>query len=135
MSNDLYADKNKFPWSVVVVVAAVAVFGCLIVGVFAFRALSQGAQVLPGGATGTPAAPAGSVAIDIASSNTKEDWMNAVVERFNSEQRKLASGKASFVRVSHVTSGGSQQAILDGKSQPVVWSPGDQSWVDGLNQV
>jgi Ca-activated chloride channel family protein len=37
--------------------------------------------------------------------------------------------------VAHVTSGGSQKAILDGKSKPVVWSPGDQSWIDEANRV
>jgi Ca-activated chloride channel family protein len=37
--------------------------------------------------------------------------------------------------VKHTTSGGSQKSILEGKSQPTVWSPGDQSWIDGANQV
>jgi Ca-activated chloride channel family protein len=111
----------------------VLVFGCIIAGTLVFRNFLQGSLSLNPG--GTPAAPPGSVAIDISSSNTKEDWMNAVVEQFNQEQHKVASGQAIFVRVAHVTSGGSQQAILDGRSQPTVWSPGDQSWVDGANQV
>ena len=61
--------------------------------------------------------------------------MNAVVAQFNGEQHKVASGDVIFVTVKHVTSGGSQKAILDGTSKPVVWSPGDQSWVDEANRV
>ncbi|HLF01815.1 MAG TPA: VWA domain-containing protein, partial [Anaerolineales bacterium] len=78
---------------------------------------------------------AGRVAIEISSSNTKEDWMNAVAEKFNTEQHTTASGQIIEVTVKHVTSGGSQQSILDGKSTPTVWSPGDQSWVDEANRV
>ena len=61
--------------------------------------------------------------------------MNAVVAQFNQEEHKLSSGEILFVQVTHVTSGGSQSAILDGRSQPTVWSPGDQSWIDGANQI
>ena len=82
-----------------------------------------------------PVTFAGTVTVEIASSNTKEDWMNAVVEKFNNEQHTTAAGKLIEVKVSHVTSGGSQTAILDGKSTPTVWSPGDQSWVDEANRV
>jgi Ca-activated chloride channel family protein len=132
--SDMYSEKSKLPWGAIVVIAAVLVFGCIIGAAILLPRLLQGTQIL-NNATGTEAAPPGSVAIDISSSNTKEDWMNAVVQQFNNEQHKLASGQVVFVRVSHVTSGGSQTAILDGKSQPTVWSPGDQSWVDGANQV
>ncbi len=75
------------------------------------------------------------VTVEISSSNTKEDWMNAVAKKFNDEKHTLASGKLIEIKVAHVTSGGSQQAILDGRSKPVVWSPGDQSWVDEANSV
>ena len=85
--------------------------------------------------TSTPTAPTNALAIEVSSSNTKEDWMNAVVAQFNQEEHKAASGDVIFVTVKHVTSGGSQKAILDGTSQPVVWSPGDQSWIDEANRV
>jgi Ca-activated chloride channel family protein len=134
----MYSEKSKIPWGAIVVVAAVVVFGCIIVGAILIPRLisgsgsgtSDGSNIPP-----TPAAPSGAVIIDISSSNTKEDWMNAVVAQFNQEERKLTTGEILFVQVSHVTSGGSQTAILDGKSQPTVWSPGDQSWIDGANQV
>lgn len=129
----MYSEKSKIPWSAIVVGVAVVVFGCIIVGALALPRL-LGANTL-NNPQATEAAPAGSVAIDIASSNTKEDWINAVVEKFNQEEHKLPSGQLIFVRVAHVTSGGSQTAILDGRSTPTVWSPGDQSWVDTANQT
>ena len=130
----MYSERSRIPWGALVVVGAVLVFGCIIAAVLLVPRLLQGTRLVTVEGE-TPQAPRGAVPIDIASSNTKEDWMNAVVERFNQEEHKLASGEVIFVRVSHVTSGGSQTAILDGKLQPTVWSPGDQSWVDTANQV
>jgi Ca-activated chloride channel family protein len=133
----MYSEKSKIPWGALVVVAAVLVFACIIVGT---QVIPKLIRQVPGifdteGATATPEPPEGTIVITIDSSNTKEDWMNAMVAQFNQEQHKLPSGEVIFVQVKHVTSGGSQQAILNGKSQPIVWSPGDQSWVDGANQV
>jgi Ca-activated chloride channel family protein len=131
----MYSEKSRFPWSIFVVLAAVGVFGCIIlIALLAPRLLNRNVQQA-NNPDATQAPPAGSVSVDISSSNTKEDWMNAMVEQFNQEQHKTSSGNLIFVQVTHVTSGGSQQAILDGKSQPTVWSPGDQSWIDGVNQV
>ena len=145
-----YSEKSKIPWGAVVVVLAVIIFGCIIAGALTIpRLLQNTAASLPtnpppvvDGATAIPtdlgqaaAPPAGAIVIEISSANTKEDWMNAVVAQFNQEQHKLPSGEVISAKVKHVTSGGSQKDILDGKSQPVVWSPGDQSWIDGANQV
>ena len=134
-----YSEKPKVSGNAIVVTLAVLLFGCIIVGALLFPRISQMFQGTT--SSGTPAAdatvapPANSIAIEISSSNTKEDWMNAVVAQFNAEQHKVASGDVIFVTVKHVTSGGSQKAILDGASKPVVWSPGDQSWVDEANRV
>jgi Ca-activated chloride channel family protein len=135
--NKLFSEQGKFPWGALIVVLAVGLFGCIIAVSLIVRGTQADRQATAGAPAteATPAAPAGSVAIDISSSNTKEDWMDAVVAKFNQEEHPLASGKTIFARVSHVTSGGSQKAILDSKSQPTVWSPGDQSWVDGANQI
>ncbi len=137
-----YSEKPKVSWGALVVILSVLLFGCIIVAALIVPGMFQGIQragsnLVPGAdsATATPAPPEGAVSIEISSSNTKEDWMNAAVEKFNQEQHKLDSGEVIFVTVKHVTSGGSQADILSGKSQPVVWSPGDQSWVDGANQV
>jgi len=130
----MYSERSRIPWSALVVAAAVLVFGCIIVAALVVPGILKG-NILSTNAGDTPQPPRGSILVDIASSNTKEDFMNMVVERFNQEEHKIASGDVIFVQVSHVTSGGSQSAILDGNSQPVVWSPGDQSWIDTLNQV
>ncbi len=79
--------------------------------------------------------PKGSVLVTLASSNTKQNWLNQVVEKFNAEQVETSGGSPIVVSVSHVTSGGSMNAILDGSSQPTAWSPGDQSWVDQANDT
>jgi Ca-activated chloride channel family protein len=131
----MFTETNRRSWGIVVVVIAAVVFIC-IVGAALFAAGLFGTNKIGGGdATGTAPAPAGAVEITFYTSNTKEDWINAVTENFNTAQIKTKSGKPVFVRVTHVTSGGSQGDILSGKIQPVAWSPGDQSWVDGANQV
>jgi Ca-activated chloride channel family protein len=79
--------------------------------------------------------PAGGILITVASSNTKEDWMDQVTAEFNASQTKTSDGRIIAVEVSHVTSGGSMNAILDGNSQPTAWSPGDQSWVEQANET
>jgi Ca-activated chloride channel family protein len=131
----MYSENSKIPWGAIVVGVAVLVFGCIIGGVLLFRSFSGNGQLSGNVPGATEAAPAGSVVVEISSSNTKENWMNAVVAQFNAENHKIASGETIFVRVIHVTSGGSQEDILGGRSQPTVWSPGDQSWVDGANTV
>lgn len=76
-----------------------------------------------------------SVLVTFYTANTKEDWINAVAETFNMAGHTTASGKPIVVAVRHGNSGGSQQDILYGLVRPTMWSPGDQSWIDGANQV
>lgn len=54
----------------------------------------------PQPAAATPL-PAGSVQVNIESSNTKEDWMNAMVGKFNASGAKTKSGKPIVVTVKH----------------------------------
>jgi len=77
----------------------------------------------------------GDVLVTLASSNTKQNWLNQVAEDFNASGATTADGSSIRVEVSHVTSGGSMNAILDGSSQPVAWSPGDGSWVNQANET
>ena len=65
--------------------------------------------------------------LSIASSSTKRNWMDKIVADFNRKNNKV-NGKRIVASVEHVTSGGSMNAILDGSLQPVIWSPGDDSW-------
>jgi Ca-activated chloride channel family protein len=62
-------------------------------------------------------------------------WINAATAAFNAAQVKTTSGKKVAVTVSQVNSGNSMRDILSGKIRPTVWSPGDQSWVDQINQT
>ena len=78
---------------------------------------------------------ADTVKVSVYSSKSKEDWINAVTAAFNAKQVKTTSRKTVVVAVSQVNSGGSMLDILDGKIQPTVWSPGDQSWVDSANEI
>jgi len=132
----MYSEKSRVPWGAIIVAGAALLFGCIIAGVFLYRNLAaSNAFGNPTSVDETPEAPAGSLVIEISSSNTKENWMNALAEKFNAEEHETAGGEVIFVQVKHVTSGGSQADILSGKSTPTVWSPGDSSWVEGANQV
>jgi Ca-activated chloride channel family protein len=82
---------------------------------------------------GTPP-PADAVLVEIHSSNTKEDWMNQVVESFNAGGHTV-NGKPIVATVAHVGSGSSMNNILEGKIKPVVWSPGSDLWVTSINQA
>lgn len=123
---------------VVIVVVALCIVGAMI-GVQVIGNLVENAATTSGnGEEGNEPqveVPAGGVLITVASSNTKEDWMDQVVADFNAAGMKTSSGRPIAVDVSHVTSGGSMDAILNGTSQPVAWSPGDQSWVEQANET
>jgi Ca-activated chloride channel family protein len=114
-------------------------FILIIAGAIIVIAIGLGIETITGRSDSNPSAttpiPEGSVVIDFASSNTKENWIDVVIENFNQEEHTTASGKRVFVQVTHVTSGGSQKAILEGAIQPTVWSPGDSSWVETANEV
>ncbi len=124
----------------IAIVGLTAVFIC---GVLAWQAVSN--LIDDGGiggesnesitAVGTTAVPEGSVLISIASSSTKRNWLDQVVADFNTAGMTTDSGAAIVAQVSHVTSGGSMNAILDGNIQPTAWSPGDQSWVAQANDA
>ncbi len=97
------------------------------------RGLRQIAGPAGAGEVGTPL-PRDAIVVSIQSSNTKQDWMNQVVESFNAAGYTV-EGRPIVVTVEHVGSGSSMQAILDGEVQPVVWSPGSNLWVTRINQA
>ena len=78
--------------------------------------------------------PPGTVELRIASSSTKQAWMEEVAGNFEQSGTATSDGKKIAVRVNPVSSGGSTKEILAGKLKPVVWSPGSRSWVAQLNQ-
>jgi Ca-activated chloride channel homolog len=91
--------------------------------------------LVPCPATVTPIPSMPTVTIEIVSSNTKQDWLEAVIARFNDEVHTILSGEAIAVHATHGTSGGTQLQILDGDLQPTVFSPGDLSWIQTTNEI
>ncbi len=126
--------RTRIVFAIIILITFLAIGAIVLTQ--AIRSLSDGRTVT--GSSDTPAAtavPEGTVLVTLASSNTKESWLNQVVANFNAAGQTTRSGQAIVVEVSHVTSGGSLNAILDGASQPVAWSPGDQSWVEQANDA
>jgi len=83
----------------------------------------------PNGSIGNP-----QITITIASSSTKQEWMEKVAAKFNAEGKTTSSGAKIQIEVIPVLSGGSMNDIVDDKLKPVVWSPGVESWVKQLNE-
>jgi Ca-activated chloride channel homolog len=69
------------------------------------------------------------VQVTIASSVTKKKWLEAAAKEFAAQNIKTKSGKAIGIDITGVLSGDSMLQILSRKLQPVVWSPGEDSWV------
>ena len=73
----------------------------------------------------------GQVIVEIASSVTKQRWMEELVRNFySSGKNRTSKGEKIVIKVQGVLSGGSMWKILDGRLKPVVWSPGAVSWVE-----
>ena len=81
-----------------------------------------------------PQVSKGELGILIASSNTKKAWLDQLAADFNAQRFMSSESNIIVVKVQHVTSGGSMNAILDGSLKPTAWSPGDQSWVAQANE-
>lgn len=119
----------------VLVFAAIIVVALCVVGVgLAWQFLSKlpAPAASPGDVT---VPPSDLVVVEFHSSNTKQDWVEAVVKQFNSEAHKTASGRVISVKAQHVGSGSSMTSILEGKAKPTAWSPGSNPWVAQINQA
>ncbi|MCB8966491.1 MAG: VWA domain-containing protein [Ardenticatenaceae bacterium] len=126
--------RTRIVFAIIILVTLVAIGAIVLVQ--AINNLNDGNVITDSGDTpAATAVPEGTVLVTLASSNTKQNWLDQVVDNFNAAGKTTSSGQAIVVEVSHVTSGGSLNAILDGTSQPIAWSPGDQSWVDQANDA
>jgi Ca-activated chloride channel family protein len=122
-------ENNRSPWGAIVGLAFVA---------FSLLQACSGPSPTTIPPTATPPPPCSTangatVEICIFSSDTKQDWLNAVVQSFNAAQIKTTAGKTIVVSATHGNSGTSKDDILKGKLKPTIWSPGDQSWVKLIN--
>lgn len=93
-------------------------------------------------ASSGPTTPPNAVGITIASSNTKEAWLHQAVEAFNTAATTdgglQVDGKPVFVsiiqeevdgKVADYRSGTMVSDTLNGKIEPTIISPGEESWV------
>ena len=69
------------------------------------------------------------VDVTIASSLTKQRWMEGAITQFEAAKIRTSSGKLIKVKSTSVLSGDSMERILAGQLHPVVWSPGEASWI------
>lgn len=122
-------NRTRVVFVVIILMAVFIIFGALFVQLIG--------NLVDGGSSAqseepTPL-PAGTVLVSVASSNTKQNWMDQIVEQFNAAGFETSGGDTIVAEVAHITSGGSMNAILDGNLAPVAWSPGDASWVEQIN--
>ncbi|OQY49093.1 MAG: hypothetical protein B6242_00150 [Anaerolineaceae bacterium 4572_78] len=126
-------NRTKLTFMLIVGWALCMVFA--VIGFFVYIQLGDGDATSSGEAqsVSTPL-PANAVHVEIYSSNTKQDWMNQIIETFNAEKH-VVDDNVIVVTVKHVGSGSSMNAILDDEAKPVVWSPGSDLWVTNINQA
>ncbi len=123
-------DRTRLIFVGIMLVTAV-----LVLGIIGYQFFSDSDGDSASSEAAPTSIPRNSVLVTLASSNTKESWLDQVTAQFNAEGHATSDGNTIIVETSHVTSGGSMNAILDGSSQPTAWSPGDQSWVDQANDA
>ncbi len=75
------------------------------------------------------------VDLTISSSITKQRWMEASIKSFNDANIRTSTGSPIAITIQNVLSGDSMEKILAGKSMPVVWSPGENSWVSQFDAL
>jgi Ca-activated chloride channel family protein len=89
-----------------------------------------------GGGLGLPDLADGGapVTVTVASAVTKQKWLAAGVAEFKAAGITTADGRPIDIVTSNVLSGDSMLQIAAEQLQPVVWSPGETTWVDQLNE-
>jgi Ca-activated chloride channel family protein len=87
---------------------------------------------MQGGGLSLPGTGGAPVSVTIASSVTKANWLKAGVEDFAAAGITTADRRPISITVQNVLSGESMLQIADKALQPVVWSPGETTWVDQL---
>jgi Ca-activated chloride channel homolog len=85
----------------------------------------------------SPSAPGDPVKISILTTDTKAEWLGAVTDDFNAAGIKTAAGRPIQVEMLQVSGPDMMmQGVLAGNTlKPVLWSPGDTSWIDQANEL
>lgn len=106
-----------------IVVAAAAIGGAIL----AFGTGQVGLPTLPG----LGKEP---VVVSVASAVTKQRWLEAARDSFLTGQPTTSNGHPIRIELTAVLSGDSMEQIASGALQPVVWSPGEFTWVEQLEE-
>jgi len=125
-------------WIIILLLLAGIIFGVRACGHFAAgrpaaeAGSSSGAdtpEAAAGGAAGLTPQQAGSGDVLISTTGTKQKWLQTEIDKFNAQSQ---GGKVSL----NITeSRQAMQAILNGKLQPVLWSPSSPVWTSRLTEV
>jgi Ca-activated chloride channel family protein len=100
-----------------------------------FSQTNAPATPLPAPAGDAPDPP-GSVSITVLTADTKAEWMEKATEPFNAKGYTTAAGdRISVTIIEEGSPGDAQNAILDGQIRPDVWTPGDISWAETVDQI
>ena len=124
-------NRTRVVFVVIIAIALLIVCGAVVIPLIGN--LTNGDESVEETEQEPTALPANTVLVTLASSNTKRNWLDQIVEQFNAASFATSDGNSIIAEVEHVTSGGSMNAILDGNLTPVAWSPGDPSWVEQMN--
>ena len=106
-----------------------AIMGLTVAGVTAILASSEQGLLGSGGLNVTTIMRIEPVHLIIASSVTKKKWLDAAAKEFVAQGIQTKSGKPIGIDITGELSGDSMLNLLNGKLKPVVWSPGEDSWV------
>lgn len=87
----------------------------------------------PGASTAPTAVPADVLTLKFLYTSEKKRWIETVTPNFNASQVKTASGKTVQVELEVTGSVESVSRILDGTSQPALWSPASRLVVPLIN--
>lgn len=115
------------------------VVGAFMTACVAVLALAHGRDKTPenkatGGAAKAEGGPDARATIEItmSSSDGKKEWLEEVTRGFLSQNPEI-DGKRVKVKLVHMKSGESMQAILAGHEKPTLWSPAGGAWVEQIN--
>lgn len=90
----------------------------------------------PPGATTAPVLPPDpQVRISILTTNTKFEWLDAVTKDFAAAKKTVAGRPIQVEILVEGGPGDSETKILNGTLKPVLWSPGDLSGLEMVNQT
>jgi Ca-activated chloride channel family protein len=139
---DDYNGLSRRSWGVAIVVLAAIVFGIITLAVSCEDGSCVGAPSNTSagtasiGSSDSPTSTAEkSVVISFYTSDTKANWIRAVTETFNAGDHKTSSGQIIRVEVTQGDSGDLKEQIIAGQIQPTVFSPGEMSWINEVNQA